>query len=320
MRSFLRDKAVVFQAMREELYKQYPQQVMEEAVARLLVEVKGIKKIPNEAITETVLGVLSKTETYNVLTTLMELDKKVKHDHDLLASMKDPAYNVHRTIAMSICGIYGSGAASLFGFVDCKFRFFFPAKRPKTFLSKGVCAIVACAASVVISENVKEDYTQRNLEMLKSRGVTLEALVDIVDWLQRPYNPDMDRKLCEEHVLGVLHKQQTFHAIQLAIKTDIAVEAGEFSEQYNHTVGLDEGLFGVDESVASAIPLLYGTIALTNFGYLDKEKPGIISELDSDHEGGKCNTYIDDIVCGIAAAACGRLAHNNTPKYHKPLK
>jgi phosphatidylglycerophosphatase A len=320
MRSFLKDKAEIFQEFREELFRLYPQAVLEEAIARLLVEVKGIRKIPADAITDALLGVLSKTETYNVMTTLMELEKKVKHDPELLASMKDPSYNVHRTMAMSICGMYGSGAISLFGFVDCKFRIFFPSKRPKSFLSKGICAIVASAAGVVISDSVKDDYTQRNLELLASRGVSLDEIVDIVDGLQRPYNPDMERKLCEEHVLGVLRKQQTFHAIQLAIKIDTAVEAGEFSKQYNYTVGQDEGLFGVDESVASAIPLLYGTIAITNFGYLDKAKPGVIAQLDSDHEEGKCNTFIDDIVCGIAAAACGRLAHNNTPKYSKPLK
>jgi phosphatidylglycerophosphatase A len=320
MRTFLKEKANIFNEFREEVFSHYSQAVIEDAVARLLVEIKGIKKIPYETITTTLLGVLSKTETYNVMSTLMELQKKVKHDSELLASMKDPAYNVHRTIAMSICGLYGSGAISLFGFMDCKFRFFFPNKRPKSFISKGICAIVASTASSIISENVKEDYTARNLALFESRGVALEDMVDILDQLQRPYNPDMERSLCEEHVLAVLRKQQTFHALQLAIKIDTAVEAGEFNPQYNHIVGQDEGLFGVDESIATAVPLMYGTIALTNFGYLDKEKIGIIKDLDSDHSEGKCNTFIDDMVCGVVAAACGRLAHNNIPTYSKPLK
>lgn len=320
MKTFLKDKEAVMAEMREELFGYFPQASIEEAVARLLVEVKGIKKIPKEQISETLLGVLGKTETYNVMTTLLELEKKVKHDPELLASMKDPSFNVHRTIAMSICGMYGSGASSLFGFVDCKFRFFFPAKRPKSFLSKGICALVASTATVMISNKVKEDYTERNLELLASRGITLDDLVDLVDGLQRPYNPHMDRQLCVDNVRGVLKKQQVYHAIQLAIKVDMAVEKGEMNPQYNNIVGHDEGLFGVDESVATAIPLLYGTIALTNFGYLDKEKPGIIDSLDSDHSGGRCNTFIDDIVCGIVAAACGRLAHNNVPQFSKPLK
>jgi len=318
MRTFLKEKSLVLNEMRDEVFHHFPQADIETAIARLLVEVKGIKKIPHDLIAETLLGVLSKTETYNVMTTLLELDKKVKHDSELLASMKDSAYNLHRTIAMSICGMYGSGASSLFGFVDCKFRFFFPTKRPKSFLSKGICALVASTASVVISEKVKDDYTQRNLALLASRGVTLDDIVDIVDMLQRPYSPDLDRKVCEHHVLAVLRKQQTFHAVQLAIKIDAGVEHNEFSKQYNHIVGSDEGLFGVDESIATAIPLMYGTIALTNFGYLDKAKIGIIKELDSDHTGGKCNTFVDDLVCGLVAAACGRLAHNSISTYNKP--
>ncbi|MBP1993288.1 phosphatidylglycerophosphatase A family protein [Paenibacillus eucommiae] len=320
MKTFLQEKALVLNEMREEVFRSYPQADIENAIIRLLVEVKGIKKIPKELITNTLLGVLSKTETYNVMSTLLELEKKIKTDHELHASMKDPAYNVHRTIAMSICGIYGSGASSLFGFVDCKFRFFFPTKHPKSFVSKGICAIVASAASVVISENVKEDYTELNLKLLASRGVELDDLVDIVDGLQRPYSPDMERSVCVTHTLAVLRKQQTYHAIQLAIKIDEGVEKEEFSKQYNHIVGLDEGLFGVDESIATAISLMYGTIALTNFGYLDKAKLGIIKDLDSDHSEGKCNTFIDDIVCGIVSAACGRLAHNNISTYNKPLE
>ncbi|MFC5447312.1 phosphatidylglycerophosphatase A family protein [Paenibacillus aestuarii] len=319
MKTFLKEKSLVLKEMRDEVFHHFPQADIETAVARLLVEVKGIRKIPHELIAETLLGVLGKTETYNVMMTLLEMDKKVRHDQELLASMKDSAYNLHRTIAMSICGMYGSGASSLFGFVDCKFRFFFPHKRPKSFLSKGICALVASTASVVISEKVKVDYSERNLSLLASRGVALDDIVDIVDMLQRPYNPDLDRKLCEHHVLAVLRKQQTYHAVQLAIKIDEGVEKKEFNQQYNHIVGSDEGLFGVDESIATAIPLMYGTIALTNFGYLDKAKTGIIKELDSDHTGGKCNTFIDDLVCGLVAAACGRLAHNSVSPLNKPL-
>ncbi|SDD26235.1 Phosphatidylglycerophosphatase A [Paenibacillus sp. UNCCL117] len=320
MKTFLKEKVEIFNEFREEVFALYPQAVLEEAIARLLVEIKGTKKIPHETITTTLMGVLSKTETFNVMSTLIELQQMVRHDSELLASMKDPSYNVHRTIAMSICGLYGSGAISLFGFVDCKFRFFFPTKRPKSFISKGIAAIVASATSVVISDKVKENYAARNLELLGTRGVKLDDLVDILDQLQRPYNPDMPRSLCEDHILAVLAKQQTFHTIQLAIKIDRAVENGELNRQYTHIVGQDEGLFGVDESIATAIPLMYGTIALTNFGYLDKVKPGIIQDLDSDHAEGKCNTFMDDIVCGIVAAACGRLAHNNVPKYSKPLQ
>ena len=53
---------------------------------------------------------------------------------------------------------------------------------------------------------------------------------------------------------------------------------------------------------------LYGSIGLTNFGYLDKEKIGIIRKLDRSKQD-TVNTFIDDIVAAIAVAAASRIAH-----------
>ena len=60
--------------------------------------------------------------------------------------------------------------------------------------------------------------------------------------------------------------------------------------------------------LAYGICNLYGSIALTNFGHIDRVKPGIIARLNS-HEGGQCNTFLDDIVGAIAAASASKLAH-----------
>ncbi|MFP4177957.1 MAG: phosphatidylglycerophosphatase A, partial [Acholeplasmataceae bacterium] len=66
----------------------------------------------------------------------------------------------------------------------------------------------------------------------------------------------------------------------------------------------------VDEVLALAIVNVYGSIGLTNFGYVDKSKLGVIKKLD---ESGKspdiCHTFLDDIVGAIAAAAASSLAH-----------
>ena len=70
----------------------------------------------------------------------------------------------------------------------------------------------------------------------------------------------------------------------------------------------DEGLYGIDEVLAYGICNLYGSIALTNYGYIDKVKPLIINKLNS--KGKQCNTFLDDIVGAIAASAASRLAHN----------
>ncbi len=53
---------------------------------------------------------------------------------------------------------------------------------------------------------------------------------------------------------------------------------------------------------------VYGSIGFTNYGYIDKVKPGILEKLN-DKTDGDCHTFLDDIVGAIAAAASSRLAH-----------
>jgi len=53
---------------------------------------------------------------------------------------------------------------------------------------------------------------------------------------------------------------------------------------------------------------VYGSIGFTNYGYIDKQKPGILERLN-DKSTGECHTFLDDLVGAIAAAASSRLAH-----------
>ncbi len=53
---------------------------------------------------------------------------------------------------------------------------------------------------------------------------------------------------------------------------------------------------------------MYGSIGFTNYGFIDKQKPGILEKLNDKSYG--CNTFLDDIVGAIAAAASSRLAHS----------
>ncbi len=72
----------------------------------------------------------------------------------------------------------------------------------------------------------------------------------------------------------------------------------------------DEGLYGIDEILALSITNIYGSIGFTNFGYLDKSKIGIIKELNN-KSNGKVNTFLDDLVAALAAAAASRIAHQD---------
>src|SRR5690606_29969661 len=107
---------------------------------------------------------------------------------------------------------------------------------------------------------------------------------------------------------AVLSKREVQNAVLTGIHLDIAGENGKLEERLQSIITTDEGLYGVDEILAFPIVNVYGSIGFTNYGYIDKLKPGILKYLN-DKSTGKCNTFLDDIVGAIAAAASSRLAH-----------
>lgn len=108
---------------------------------------------------------------------------------------------------------------------------------------------------------------------------------------------------------GSSHKRETIHAVLTGIALDEMVERKELPEPLQNIVESDNGLYGIDEIIPLSIVNIYGTIGLTNYGHLDKEKVGIIKELDN-KEGKRVNTFLDDLVAAIAAAAASRIAHS----------
>jgi len=157
----------------------------------------------------------------------------------------------------------------------------------------------------VVHSKVVEKATK---DALIRRGVTLQDIAEIVYELQLPYNADLKMELCLESIEGVLRKRELQHAILVGIELDELAEKGLLSEPLLQIVQSDEGLFGVDETIALGAVFTYGSIAVTTFGHLDKNKVGIINELDS-VKGGKVHTFLDDLVASIAASAASRIAH-----------
>jgi phosphatidylglycerophosphatase A len=98
------------------------------------------------------------------------------------------------------------------------------------------------------------------------------------------------------------------NAVITGIQIDKLAENGQLEEPLLSIIQTDEGLYGVDEILAFSIVNVYGSIGFTNYGYIDKIKPGILKYLN-DKSSGKVNTFLDDIVGAIAAAAASRLAH-----------
>ncbi|WP_374722786.1 phosphatidylglycerophosphatase A family protein [Peribacillus tepidiphilus] len=152
------------------------------------------------------------------------------------------------------------------------------------------------------------DVTKAAKDALIERGVSIEAIAEIVYEMQIPYNKNLTLKDCIESVEKVLEKREIQHALLVGIELDKLAEQKKLSEPLQSIIESDEGLFGVDETIAFGAVLGYGSIAVTTFGHLDKNKIGIIRELDT-KKGNGVHTFLDDMVGSIAASAASRLAH-----------
>ncbi len=149
------------------------------------------------------------------------------------------------------------------------------------------------------------------INLLNSRGVLIDDIVDIVYFLQKKYVPDLTRDVCREAIGRVMGKREVQNAILTGIELDILAEKNLLSEPLQSLISQDNPLYGIDEILVLSICNVYGSIGLTNFGYVDKVKPGIIGKLDQmGKETNKCHTFMDDIIGAIAAAAASSVAHN----------
>lgn len=155
---------------------------------------------------------------------------------------------------------------------------------------------------------------EKCLELLLARGVKIEDIVDCVIHLQKDYVKNINKAEVEEYVLSVIGKREVQHAIMTGIELDMLAEAKMLkNKDLEAIIQTDQSLYGVDEVLAYGICNLYGSIALTNYGYIDRVKPGIIGRLNS-HDSKHCHTFLDDIVGAIAASAASRAAHNGKDK------
>ncbi|MFB1051168.1 phosphatidylglycerophosphatase A [Paraliobacillus sp. JSM ZJ581] len=150
---------------------------------------------------------------------------------------------------------------------------------------------------------------QKARDWLYERGVTIEDIGELVYYLQSKYHDDLTMENCMYNVEKVLGKREVQNAILTGIQLDILAEKKQLASPLQETIEVDESLYGVDEIIAFSIVNVYGSIGFTNYGYIDKQKPGILKKLN-DKSTGQCHTFLDDIVGAIAAAASSRLAHS----------
>ncbi|MNI15729.1 Phosphatidylglycerophosphatase A [compost metagenome] len=146
-------------------------------------------------------------------------------------------------------------------------------------------------------------------DQLLRRGVRLESIAEIVYALQEPYHIDLKMEHCLDSVKAVLQKREVQYTLFTGIALDELAEKKLLPQPLQSILEADEPLYGVDETMALGITSVFGMIGLTSFGYLDKVKPEIIGDLNSQHK--HVHVFLDDLVAGLAAAASARIAHKS---------
>lgn len=174
-------------------------------------------------------------------------------------------------------------------------------------------------------DNVKNPYSlnskavaEATRHWLQKRGVTIAEIAELVMLLQVKYYPNLTMEECVHNVEMVLSKREVQNAVLTGIQLDVLAEEGKLFTPLQEMIENDEGLYGVDEILAFSIVNVYGSIGFTNYGYVDKLKPGVLERLN-DKSDGQIHTYLDDIVGAVAAAASSRIAHRKQAEREQEL-
>src|SRR5690625_1084761 len=159
------------------------------------------------------------------------------------------------------------------------------------------------------NERTKQSELEKKArEWILERGVTIDDIAELVYYLQSQYHTGLTIEECAYNVNQVLKKREVQNAVLTGIQLDVLAEEKKLVEPLQTTIETDESLYGIDEIIAFSIVNVYGSIGFTNYGYIDKQKPGVLKRLN-DQSTGEVHTFLDDIVGAIAAAASSRLAH-----------
>ena len=160
---------------------------------------------------------------------------------------------------------------------------------------------------------MNRDFYEMCVELIESRGVAIREIAAITFDLQKEYLQGITIDDAENAVRSVLHKREAQFAIMTGLELDRLSEEDQLQGPIAEIIKNDFGLYGVDEILALSVVNVFGSIGLTNFGYLDKAKYGVIRDIDDrSRNPEQVNTFFDDLICAIAAAAASKMAHQYT--------
>ncbi|GAK47801.1 phosphatidylglycerophosphatase A [Secundilactobacillus oryzae JCM 18671] len=142
---------------------------------------------------------------------------------------------------------------------------------------------------------------------LEERGITINDIAEIAKETQKKFHPSIPLEQYVKNTIDVLHKREILNNAMVGLELDRLATEKKLEQPLQDIIANDASVFGVDEGLALNMANIYGTIGVTNFGFLDKEKTGKIASLDRNSK--HINTFIDDIVGAIATAVSAKIAH-----------
>lgn len=155
------------------------------------------------------------------------------------------------------------------------------------------------------------------INLLTERGIKIHDLAKIVYDGQINYFSEITLNECEDAIKHVLKKREVQNAVITGMYLDKQSREDKNMDPYLKAI-LDEdsGLYQIDELLSTAVSDVFGGIANSNRGYLDKTKPGIIGEVDKQ----KNNVFLDDLLASIAAGAEAYIANSKPEGVYRKLE
>ena len=144
---------------------------------------------------------------------------------------------------------------------------------------------------------------------LNRRNINRKTVGEIAYKMQHQYFPKLTVDDFGKELDEVLKKREVLNILATGFALDNLTREGLLPEPLQTIVANDLGVYGVDESLSLSLSQLFGSIAVTNYGYVDKDKPGIARELDNSK--GQVNTFADDLALALASAVIGRCGHGS---------
>lgn len=147
------------------------------------------------------------------------------------------------------------------------------------------------------------------LNELHKRSINNETIGEIAYNMQHQYLPHLTVEDFGTQLDEVLKKREVLNILATGFALDNLANEGLLPEPLQTIVKEDAGVYGVDETISLALSQLYGSIAVTNYGYEDKKKLGVAAQLDNSN--GQVNTFADDLALALASAVIGRCGHGS---------